>query len=90
MKMNHGHHGANHPVQNLENVPSDDYFSKAHGFAVDEEASYCCGGRGNAAHLGFARGRRQRSRSSSRRIAQEISVAFAHRTPDRAITNTGF
>ena len=35
MKMNHGHHGANHPVQNLENGTVM-ITSQNHGFAVDE------------------------------------------------------
>ena len=35
MKMNHGHHGANHPVQNLENSTVM-ITSQNHGFAVDE------------------------------------------------------
>ncbi|MBL1271325.1 MAG: glutamine-hydrolyzing carbamoyl-phosphate synthase small subunit [Oceanospirillales bacterium] len=35
MKMNHGHHGANHPVQRLENG-SVMITSQNHGFAVDE------------------------------------------------------
>ena len=40
MKMNHGHHGANHPVQNLD--PLSEHHctvmitSQNHGFAVDE------------------------------------------------------
>ncbi|KKN30359.1 hypothetical protein LCGC14_0834900, partial [marine sediment metagenome] len=35
MKMNHGHHGANHPVQRLENGTVM-ITSQNHGFAVDE------------------------------------------------------
>lgn len=35
VKMNHGHHGANHPVKNLENETVM-ITSQNHGFAVDE------------------------------------------------------
>ena len=35
MKMPHGHHGANHPVQNLE-TGTVMITSQNHGFAVDE------------------------------------------------------
>ncbi len=35
MKMNHGHHGANHPVQNIEDGTVM-ITSQNHGFAVDE------------------------------------------------------
>jgi len=37
MKMGHGHHGANHPVQNLD-TGRVMITSQNHGFAVDEEA----------------------------------------------------
>jgi carbamoyl-phosphate synthase small subunit len=40
MKMNHGHHGANHPVQNLENGTVM-ITSQNHGFAVDEKYFTC-------------------------------------------------
>jgi carbamoyl-phosphate synthase small subunit len=36
MKMNHGHHGANHPVQNLE-TGTVMITSQNHGFAVDAD-----------------------------------------------------